>query len=238
MVAVDADLGPGLERLAQRPDLVARVVHEKCAAGVGDVDTLCAVGLHQQRLPGEVGRRDHVRHHQEAHGIHAELARVFHVLFGNVGLGAVGCDPHRARPGLVGLLQVMDGGDAGNEKRRHLRVPHHPCDRLYPFEIGVQPETVVETRSGQAVAVRNFDRIHPGLVQRLGNRGDLRQRVLVAAWMHPVAQSHVRDVDLPGFVHDLPRSVVRLQAASANLLTASCSAAASAAEVMMSRLPA
>ena len=47
---VDADLGVGVEDVAVGADPVADAVHHQPAAGVGDVDAVRAVGLHQLRL--------------------------------------------------------------------------------------------------------------------------------------------------------------------------------------------
>ena len=75
----------------------------------------------------------------------------------------------------------------------------------------------------------DLDRVHPGRVQRGGDLGDLRQAVLVAYRVHSVAQRDVTDVERLGHL-DAPTLLVEWAAIR--------SAVASAAEVMMSRLPA
>ena len=117
LVGVDADLGAGVEHVAVGADPVADAVHGQAAAGVGDVDAVRAVGLHQLGLLGELRGRGHVAHHQEAGDVHAEVAGGGDVLGGDVGLGAVGGDPHRADAEVVGALEVVDGADAGQQQR-------------------------------------------------------------------------------------------------------------------------
>jgi hypothetical protein len=86
-------------------------VHRHGAAGVGHVDALGAVAFHQLALRGQLLGGDHVAHHQEADGVHAEETRVLDVLLRHVGFGAWWrCAARR----LVGRLQVMHGADAGS----------------------------------------------------------------------------------------------------------------------------
>ena len=59
-------------------------------------------------------------HHQEADGLHAELAGQPEVLDGDVGLGAVGRDAGDGRTGLPGAAQVVHGPDPGHEQHRDL----------------------------------------------------------------------------------------------------------------------
>ena len=175
-------------------------------------------------------------HHQEAHRIHAELAGVFQVLARHVGLGAVGCHAHDARACVVGIAQVVRGADAGQQQGRDLGGP----DRLRhcgdPFDIGVRAKAVVEAGAFQPVAVRDLDAVDAGGVQCRGDRLDLRDAVLVANGMAAVTQGHIADVELPGRRHAssfrpraMPPAMRRCAIRSAH---------ASAAEVMMSRLPA
>ena len=98
LVGVDADLGVRVEDVAVGAHPVADAVHGQPAAGVGDVDAVRAVGLHQLGLLGELVGGGHVAHHQEPGDVHAEFAGGGDVLGGDVGLGAVGGDPHRADP--------------------------------------------------------------------------------------------------------------------------------------------
>jgi len=75
-------------------------------------------------------------------------------------------DSHRARAGVVGAIQVLDRPDAGNQQRRYLGAPDGPRDRGDPLCIGVGSYAVIEAGSGQAVTVRDLDRVHAGLVER------------------------------------------------------------------------
>src|SRR3546814_20142649 len=65
--------------------------------------------------------------------------------------------------------------------------------RPYPLQVVVPAEAVVEAGAGQAVAVRDLDRRHPGLVQGLRDRAHVVESVLVADGVHAVAQGHVLD---------------------------------------------
>ena len=61
--------------------------HGSC--GVGDVDRVGAVRLHEQGLFDEAFGGIHVSHHEKADGLHAEVFGHPDVLLGDVGLGAV-----------------------------------------------------------------------------------------------------------------------------------------------------
>jgi hypothetical protein len=70
------------------------------------VDALRARVDHDPGLLGELRRGGHVRHHQVAVHVHAQLAGGGDVLGGDVGLGAVGRDPGQVGAELGGLLEV------------------------------------------------------------------------------------------------------------------------------------
>jgi hypothetical protein len=89
LVGMDADLGGGVEDVAVDADPVADVVHGEPTAWVGDVDAVCAVGLHERGLSSQLLGRSHVGEHQEALDVHADLAGGGNVLGGDVGLGAI-----------------------------------------------------------------------------------------------------------------------------------------------------
>ncbi len=103
-----------------------------------------AVGFHQLRLRGELLRRTHVAHHQEAGHVHAEIARIFDVLLRNIRLGAVSRDANRAHAEIERMTQVMNGADARQQQRRELRVLDDFGDGFDPFPIGVLAEAIVE----------------------------------------------------------------------------------------------
>ena len=88
--------GPRLQHVAVGADAVSHVAHRQPSAGVGDIDAVRAVALHQLGLRGERVGLDHVAHHQEAGHVHAQVAGGGDVLRGDVRLGAVGGDAHRA----------------------------------------------------------------------------------------------------------------------------------------------
>ncbi len=122
LVGVDADLGGRVEDVAVGTGSFGDTVHRQPAAGVGDVDAVGAVGLHQLGLLGEFGGGRHVGEHQEARDVHADLAGHRDVLGGDVGLGAVGGDPDRADPQGVRRLQVVHRADTGQQQRRQAGV--------------------------------------------------------------------------------------------------------------------
>ncbi len=77
------------------------VLHGEPSTAIGHVYAVRTVAFHQLGLFGQSLRRAHMTHHQEARDIHAEAARVFDVLLGNVGFGAMRGDPHRSHTDLV-----------------------------------------------------------------------------------------------------------------------------------------
>src|SRR5690606_4975520 len=131
--------------------------HGQPSAGVGDVHRVGAVGLHQLGLAGQFGGLGHVGHHQEPGYVHAQLTGGGDVLRGDVGLGAVGGHAHRADAQGVGLLQVVQGPDAGQQQGGGHRVGHGVADGLDPLPVGVGADAVGDAGAGQAVTVGDLD---------------------------------------------------------------------------------
>lgn len=243
VVSVDAQLGGRVEDVAIRAEAVADAVHREAAAGVGDVDAVRAEALHQLGLAGEFGGLGHVGHHQEPGDVHAQFAGGGDVLGGDVGLGAVGGDAHRADPEGVGLLEVVQRADAGEQECGGHGLVGGARDRLDPLPVGVGADAVVDAGAGQSVAVGDLDGGDPGGVQGGGDGTGLLDGVAVPHGVHAVAQGDVLDVQRGrgGFLarpggggvvgaHRVAPSVERCAAMR--------SAVRSAAEVMMSRFPA
>ena len=88
---------------------------------------------------GQLAGGRHVAHHQEAGDVHAELAGGGDVLGGDVGLGAVGGDPDRADAEVVGVLELLDGADAGQQQRGEPGVGDVRGGGLDPLPVGVRP---------------------------------------------------------------------------------------------------
>ena len=109
----------------------------------------------------------------------------------------------------------------------------HFGHRTDPVPIGMRAEAVVEAGALQPVAVGHFDRIDFGQIERAGNRLHVIEPVLVADRVHPVTQGNVLDIEL--LRGRIRQSYLGRHAA---ILFAIFSAVRSAAEVMMSRLPA
>jgi hypothetical protein len=94
----------------------------------------------------------------------------------------------------------------------------------------MRAEPVVEARALQPVAVSDLDGIDLCPVERPGDLLDVVEPVLVADGVHPVAQGDVLDVEFGG-------GGIQGHAGTPRRATI-FSAVFSAAEVMMSRLPA
>jgi hypothetical protein len=169
------------------------------------------------------------RQHEEPGDVHPQLAGLTDVLGGDVGLGGVGGDPHGPDPEVVGLLQLVQGADAGQQQRGQSRVVHDLGRGADPLPVGVAARAVGQARAGQPVAVGDLDGVHSGGIDGRGDRAHLVGVHPVPDGVHAVAQGHVLDVEL-GNAHC--RASTRWSAST------SSSAVRSAAEVMMSRLPA
>ncbi|MNP26947.1 hypothetical protein D3C76_1198310 [compost metagenome] len=223
---MDTGVGRRVEHSLDRAESRADVVHVHRPARVHHVDASSAVALHQLGLPGQPFGRLHVAHHQEAHRVHAQFAGVLDVLARHVGLGAVGGHADDAGTGVVGVLQIVEGADPWQQQRGDPGVADRVGGCFDPFEVGVGTETVVETGALQAIAMGDFDGVHLGPVQGAGDGVHVIQRILMTDGVHAIAQGHVGDVEFLA-VH-----------ARGPIACAIRSAVASAAEVMMSRLPA
>ena len=160
----------GFSACAERLDPLGILRRQERAGRIGHIDAFGAVAFHQLRLLDQLLDRGHVRHHQEADGVHAELARRLDVLPGDVGLGAVGGDAHAARARVIGVLEVVHGADAGQEQHGDDGVLALLGDRRDPFAVVVRAEAVVEGRAGEAVAVADLDGVDTGAVERAGDR--------------------------------------------------------------------
>ena len=106
------------------------------------------------RLPGQLRRIDAVREHQEADGLHPEIARRGEVLDRRVRLGAMGGDPGHRRAALMGVLEVMDRADSGQQKHRDTSLFGLFDGAAYQRELVRAGEAVVEAGAAEAVAVR------------------------------------------------------------------------------------
>ena len=230
VMGVHAGLRFRLEYVVHRLETVGHAVEQQGARGIGDIDAVRAVILHQLGLFGEALGLVHMGQHQQTGDIHAEIARDLDMLLGNIGFGAMGRDPHRTGPRLIGVLQVFHRADTGQQQDGEDGIIDNFGRRLDPFEIGLGAKAVIERSAGQPVAMGDFDAADAGLVERAGDLPDLVERIAVADGMHAVAQRGVLNVNLAVRVH--------IHDQAAFLSSTRRSAVASAAEVMMSRLPA
>jgi hypothetical protein len=134
----------------------------------------------------------------------------------------------------VGSLEVRGGPDAGQQQCREPGVGESPGRRRDPLVVGVTPEPVVERRAPQAVAMRHLDGVDTGGVEGEADRLEIVNGILVADGVHAIAQRHVLEVEPLGG----PEVGSVGHTATPCRVCASRSPARSAAEVMMSRLPA
>jgi len=232
MMRVDAALRLRLEHTIIGLEALGDAVHGERAARVRHIDAVRPIAFHELRLRRQRVGRAHMAHHQEAQDIHAEFARGLDMLLRDVGLGAMGCDANRPHAHAIGSLQIVDRADARQEQRRQLRMGQHLGDRADPVPVGMGPEAVVEARAREPVAMRDLDRVDLSLIERLRDRLHMIEAILMADRMHAVPERHVLNVEF----------ALRFEAAhQATLLrprSTMRSAVFSAAEVMMSRLPA
>ncbi len=197
LVRVDAQLGGRVEDVAVGAHPLADAIHGQPAAGVGDVDAVGAVGLHQQGLLRELLGRGEVAHHQEPGDVHPQVAGGRDVLGGDVRLRAVRCDADRTNAQAVGVLELLDGPDPREQQRGE------PCPgqvggrRLDPLPVGVGAGAVVQAAAGEAVAVGHLDGIDAGRIEGSDDPPHVLGRDAVPDRMHAVAQGDVLDEE-PG----------------------------------------
>lgn len=115
-------------------------------------------------------------------------------------------DAHDARARLIRGLQIVNYADAGQPQSYDMRVLHHvrdrDRDRFDPFEIAMRAEAaVIEARTLQTVAMRDFDAVHFRLIERARNLLHVVDRIQMTERLTTVAQCHVRDVKFP--VHEM-----------------------------------
>ncbi len=169
VMRMHAGLGCWIENIVHRLEPVGDAVEEQGACAVGDVDAVRAIALHQLGLFRERLGLVHVGQHQQAGDIHPELARDLDMLLGDIGFGAVGGDPDRPRAGVVGVLEIFDRADAGQQKNGKDSVLDDAGCGFDPFEIGMGAEPVIERRAGEPVAVRDLDPRDARLVECTGD---------------------------------------------------------------------
>ena len=248
MVSVHPPPGFRLECVVERTEPFRHFVHEQGAGGIDHIHTVSSVGFHESGLPRKLSGRRHVRHHEEARYVHPQRAGEFHLLAGDVRLGAVRGDPRDGRADVARVPQVVDRTQPGQQEYRD------PCgtglvDRRGDEVELVDPgEAVVEARPAQAVAVSDLDHLDVAAVQRVHDGAYLLLGELVRERVRPVPQRRVGEPDPDGYRargrHGAASAaaVARAAAPAARGRAARCAASSSAtrvaAAVMMSRLPA
>ena len=96
-----------VEGLHQSAHAAADILHGHGTCGVGDVDRVGAVGLHEQCLLDQALGGVHVGHHEEADRLHPQFLGHLDVLLGDVGLGAVHGDARDGYAELADLAEVI-----------------------------------------------------------------------------------------------------------------------------------
>ena len=132
-------------------------------------------------------------------------------------------------PDGVRRIEIVDGADARQQQDGDLRAGDARDRRFEPFEIGVRAEPVREARPGEPVTVADLDGIDAGPIERGRDALDVCDGIPVPDGMHTVAQRDVLDVKA-GRIHAITGRRARAAARR--------SPVRSAADVMMSRLPA
>ncbi len=140
-----------------------------------------------------------MRHHQEADGLHAEVAGKPEMLDGHVGLGAMRGDPGDASTDVARSAKIVLGADARHQENgdRGLGGLLDTCPDQ--GQLVLAGEAVVERRAAQPVPVRYLDDGHAGSVQRVHGGADLGLGELVRHRVAAVAQRRIGDPQLaPG----------------------------------------
>ena len=139
-----------------------------------------------------------VGHHQEAHGLQADLAGQAEVLDGDVGLGAVGGDADDRRAEVGHGPDVVGGPDARAASGRRSSPACAVFDRgaISRSRSSVQAEAVVERAAAEAVAVADLDHRHPGAVEGVHDGRHLVHGELVGVGVGAVPQGRVGDADV------------------------------------------
>ncbi len=143
VVAMKAELGLGLERLAHGAELFRHVVRQHVAGRVGDVDAVGAVALHEPGLRHQALGAVHVAIIRKPTVSMPELARHADVLLADVGLGAVRGHADGVHAQVVRHAQVVDGADAGHQQGRDLGV----ASSAEPPRRGIPRRCARESRS-------------------------------------------------------------------------------------------
>ena len=195
VMGVNACFGFRFQHIVERLEPVGDVLHQQRAAGIRHVDAVRPVLFHQQRLLGQFIRRVHMRHHQKTGDIHAQVAGIFDVLFGDVGLGTMRRHANGPRTCFVRFAQIFYCADPRQQQRCQLGVLQNAGRGFDIVEVGFLGKTVVERHASQSVAMGDFDGGHFGVVQCLAYRLDMIETVLMANGVHSVTKRDVLHID-------------------------------------------
>ena len=136
-------------------------------------------------------------------------------------------------------VEIVDRPDTGEQQDGNLRARDAVDRGLDPFAVGVRAEPVIEARAREAVAMADLDGIDSRAIERRGDTPHVANRILVANGMHAVAQRDILDVEAAACAAEaLGRRGAHASTGRAACDAASRSPVRSAADVMMSRLPA
>ena len=189
------DFGIRFQPGAQCADTGRDVIGQHVAGGIGAVDTVGAVGLHQFALFQQLFRLHHVGHHQEAYGIQPQFPRRTDMLLGHVRLRAMGRHAQGMHAAIPGHVQVLHGADPGQQQGRHFGVLHLRHHRLQVFLVGAGGEAVIDGGAAQAIAMGHLDKVNARFIQGGCDAYHLVHADQVALGVHPVTQAHIVQSD-------------------------------------------
>ena len=225
-MGVDTDFGALVQDVAVCTNTIRDVVHHQTSTRVGDVDAVRAIRFHQLACLASSSAGVMwliIRKPETSMPISRAVSMCCAETSASVQCVAT---RNRANTEVVSMLEFTDRADTRKQQRGETSVLEYLGRCFDPFPVGVRAGAVVERAAGEAVTVRNFDRVDAGSVESCDDPLDVGRRDAVANSVHAVAKGDVLDEDL----------------AVAHLVASFCWAMRSAicipADVMMSRLPA
>src|SRR5215469_91488 len=117
-------------------------------------------------------------------------------------------------------LEIVARADSGQQQHGELRPRQHRARSLYQLEFVDQRRSVLNRGAAKAVAVRDFNHVDAGGVERACDRANLLGGELVPDHMRAIAERHVADSKL---IHREPPAAperIKFRAASSPTRTA------------------
>jgi hypothetical protein len=172
------------------------------------------------------GRGGHVAHQEHALDRDAHGPKHRDLLPGDVRLGAVRADPYLVDAVVQrGLEVALDAGETGDRQHAEPGGTQLGLGGAQHLGVAERGHADLDGRGAEPVAVADLDDVHAGGLGRPGVGADVLAAELVRDRVVAVPQGRIADAESRRAAHDRLRS-------------ARASPTASAAQVMMSRLPA